>query len=234
MSDIQSQPTKGFIYGVGGHDVFLKSAKVSAESLRDHYPDAQITLVAPPRMVDDACRQIFNTIISDDRTPDSTRTKLWALTKTPYDVTMYLDADTMVVDDEIQQCWDQLGSNDIIFTLIRKYNSNPRGYVDSPDYKYHGGVFMYNRNCIKMMSEWWDRWSRGQTNWDYEYTTNFRHWDQFYLYYILKYTKHGLNVGTFQEDARWNFVNGYLMFELGGKPPIIRHQTLIEEDWGIL
>lgn len=231
MSD---NPSRGFIYGVGGNDVYVKSAKLSAESLRDYYPDAQITLVAPPRMVDSECRRIFNNIISDDRTPDCSRTKLWALTKTPYDTTMYLDADTIVESEEVQQCWDQLGTHDILFTLIRKYNSNPRGFVNDVEYKYHGGVFLYNRNCIKLMSEWWDRWSRGQTEWEYSYTPNFRHWDQFYLYYILKYTKHGLDVGVFQEDARWNFVNGYLMFELGGKPPIIRHQTISKGELEVL
>jgi len=218
----------GFIYGVGANTVFLKAAKMSAASLRDYYPDANITLCVPERMVDYECAEIFNNVLTGPHVPDSERTKLWALSKTPYDTTMYLDADTMVVSDEIQTCWDQLGDNDLLFTLIRKYNSNPKGLVtsDSYDYKYHGGVFLYNRTAIPLMSEWWDRWSRGQTHWEYNYPKHLRQWDQFYLYYIMNYTKHGLNVGVFKDDARWNYVAGYMRSELDGKSPIITHSTI--------
>jgi hypothetical protein len=218
--------SKGFIYGVGAQDSFLKAAKMSALSVKDHYPEANITLCAPPRMVDAECKEIFDNIISNEHTPDSIRTKLWALARTPYDLTMYLDADTQCMSEEISTVWDQIEDHDIMFTKIRLYNSNPRGVVDDPDYQYHGGVFLYNRKCIPMMAEWWDRWQRGQTEWDYPYTANFRHWDQFYLYYILKFTDHGLNVGVFKDDARWNNVAGYLSFELQGKPEIIRHCTI--------
>lgn len=219
---------RGFIYGVGDRDVYLKSAKLSAASLRDYYPDASITLCAPERLIDHECRELFDNIITGPYVPDSERTKLWALTKTPYDVTMYLDADTMIESEEITTCWDQLKDNDIVFTRIRKYNSNPKGvvYSDKFNYEYHGGVFLYNRKAIPMMVEWWDRWSRGQTDWDYEYPPRLRSWDQFYLYYIINYTRHGLKVGVFEDDARWNFVVGYMMFELAGKPPIITHSTL--------
>lgn len=227
-------PTKGFIYGVGYKDVYLKSAKLSAGSVKDYYPDANITLVVPQSMVDDECYEIFDNVICDEHVPDSKRTKLWALSKTPYDLTMYLDADTVCVSEEIQTVWDQIKDNDIVFTLIRKYNSNPRGYLDDPEYKYHGGVFLYNRNCIPMMAEWWDRWLGARTEWNYPHTPNFRIWDQYFLYYILAHTKHGLKVGVFEEDARWNFVNGYLMFELAGKQPIINHFTINDEQDGAI
>lgn len=220
---------KGFIYGVGKNQLFLRSAKISAQSVKDYYPEANITLCAPAHMIDGECEEIFDNIISNQYVPDSIRTKLWALSKTPYDLTMYLDADTQCMSEEIQTCWNQIKDNDIIFTKIREYNSNPKGYLNDPDYKYHGGVFMYNRKCIPMMVEWWDRWQRGQSEWDYNYTTNFRHWDQFYLYYILKYTDHKLKVGVFDEDARWNAVVGYLKSELMGKPEIIRHHTINQD-----
>jgi hypothetical protein len=224
----------GFLYGVGADDVFLKSAKMSASSIKDYYPDAHITLCAPERMVDHQCREIFDRIITGPNVPDSARTKLWALSKTPYDTTMYMDADTMCVSEDIKECFDQLKDNDMLFTLIRKYNSNPRGFVHDVDYKYHGGVFLYNRKSIPLMTEWWDSWSRGQTEWNYPYTVNYRVWDQFYLYYLLKYTDHGLKVGVFEDDARWNYVVGYLEFELAGKPAIIRHCTIDQDRKNIL
>ena len=225
MAEYQS---KGFIYGVGLNDTYIKAVKLSAGSVKDHYPEANITLVAPARMVDEECRELFDHIICNEHVPDSSRTKLWALSKTPYDLTMYLDADTMCMSDEISTVWDQIGDNDMLFTLIRPYNSNPKGFLEDPDYKYHGGVFLYNRKALPFMVEWWDRWSRGQQGeWDYPHTPNFRNWDQYFLYYILKYTNHGLKVGVFKEDARWNNVVGYLAFELGGKPEIIKHYTIM-------
>lgn len=227
-------PTKGFIYGVGKHDVYLKSAKISACTVKDYYPDANITLVVPRTMVDKECFEIFDRVICDDSVPNTERTKLWALAKTPYDLTMYLDADTFCVSEEIRDVWDQIEDNDILFTLIREYNSNPRGFLDDPNYKYHGGVFLYNRNCISMMAEWWDRWLAARTEWNYPHTPNFRHWDQYFLYYILTHTQHNLKVGVFKEDARWNFVSGYLQFELAGKQPIICHCTIDREKTGEL
>lgn len=227
------KPNNGFIYGVGSNDKYLRAAKLSAYTLRDYYPEANITLCAPPRMIDAECRELFDIIISDEYTPDSARTKLWALSKTPYDLTMYLDADTMIVSEEISTCFEQIGEHDIMFTKIRPYNSNPTGLVDDPDYKYHGGVFLYNRKCISMMAQWWDLWERGQQEWEYNYDPMFRKWDQFYLYYILKYTKHGLNVGVFEDDARWNFVVGYLKSELAGKTEIVRHCTLDRDVEGL-
>lgn len=220
--------SKGFIYGVGANSVFLSAAKMSASSLRDYYPDVNITLCAPPHMVDEECASIFDNIISHEYVPDSKRTKLWALSKTPYDLTMYLDADTMCMSEEIQTCWDQLGDNDIIFTRIRSYNSNPSGYLEDPEYKYHGGVFLYNRKCIPLMASWWDLWEQGQAKWDYDFPQRMRHWDQFYLFYLLTHTKHDLKIGFFKDDARWNYVTGYLVSELQGKPEIIRHYTLTD------
>lgn len=219
--------TKGFIYGVGQNAIYLTAAKFSAYSLREYMPDANITLVAPRRLIDEECKALFDNIICDEYVPDSERTKLYALSKTPYDLTMYLDADTEIVSEEISTCFDQLGDRDIIFTNIRLYNSNPRGVIDDPEYKYHGGVFLYNRKCLPMMAQWWDLYQQGQTEWPYpDHPSRMRVWDQFYLYYILTHTKHGLNVGVFNEDARWNFVIGYLIAELGGKPSIINHYTL--------
>lgn len=218
---------KGFIYGVGKLKTFMKSAKLSAMSVKDYYPDANITICAPPSLVDPQCSEIFDNIISNDSVPNNARTKLWALSHTPYDLTMYLDADTICMSEEIQQCFDQIKNYDIVFTNIRLYNSNRKGIVDSPNFQYHGGVFLYNRKSIPFMIEWWERWNEGQTTWKYDnYPSHLRIWDQFYLFYILNHTNHGLNVGVFEEDARWNFVNGYFRTELGGKPEIIRHNTI--------
>jgi hypothetical protein len=220
---------KGFIYGVGQKDAFLKSALLSAESVKDYYPEAHITLCAPKKMVSYKCKQVFDNIICDDTVPDSVRTKLWALSHTPYDITMYLDADTICLSEEIQTAFDLLDQQqkDILFTRIRLYNSNRKGIIPHPEFKYHGGVFLYNRKCIPFMIEWWERWQRGQLEWEYnDFSSKLRCWDQFYLFYMITFTQHGLSIGEFPEDVRWNFVNGYFRAELRGKQEIIRHNTI--------
>ena len=139
----------------------------------------------------------------------------------------------MVVSEEIQTIFDQLKDYDIIFTKIRPYNSNPKGYLDDPRYQYHGGVFVYrkNSNTIRFMEQWWDRWVNARPVNVFkdhypDYPIKMKEWDQFYLFYLIHVTQHGLSIGFFENDARWNFVRGYLRSELNNLPPIIEHYTI--------
>lgn len=224
---MDSQLNNGVVYAASIDKKFTLAAKNSVFSLKEHFPSVNATLYVHADVVDQECYELFDNVVVDN-VPNDARAKLWALSQTPYDTTLYLDADTVIVDDEITTVFDQLDDQDIIFTLIRPYNSNPKGYLDDPRYKYHGGVFLYNRNCIKFMKQWWDRWCKGtQGAWNYEFPERMRNWDQFYLFYLINYTNHNLKIGTFPEDARWNFVSGYTNDELNGKSPIIQHYTIV-------
>jgi hypothetical protein len=225
-------PNNGFVYIATVNKRYILSAVNSAETLRDHYPEANITLFTTPDMLDGVNDlEVFDQIITDG-VPSDKRAKLWALNKTPYTITAYLDADTIIVSDEIANIFDQLGVRDIIFTKIRKYNSNPKGFIDDPEYIRHGGVFVYNdkADTLKFMQSWWDLWytTRAASVFasTYDYPLKMKEWDQFYLFYLAKHTEHGLNLGFFENDARWNFVRGYLRSELGGLPPIVEHYTI--------
>lgn len=226
------QPNNGFVIIATVHTRYLTSAILLAESIRDFIPQANITLYTTADLLEGSDVSVFSSVVTDN-VPNDKRAKLWALSRTPYDLTAYLDADTVVVSEEISTIFDQLGDRDIIFTKIRPYNSNPKGFLEDPRYVCHGGVFLYRKtdDVIAFMEQWWDRWLTTRATPEFklaypQYPLNMKEWDQFYLFYIINETDHHLNIGFFEDDARWNFVRGYLRSELNGKPPIIEHYTI--------
>ena len=232
MKQLQTKQSKGFVYIATKNVKYLYSAIISAQTIRDHFPEASITLFTTPDLVIDEVFDVFDSVITEG-VPDDRRAKLWALSRTPYDITAYIDADTYIEDAEITTMFDQLGDNDMLFTKIRKYNSNMKGYLDDPGYIYHGGVCLYRKTdkTIHFMQEWWRRWNETRQSdvFAVEYPqipNRMTEWDQFYLWYLINRTEHGLKIGFFIDDARWNFVTGYLRDELNGKPVIIKHHTI--------
>lgn len=226
------QPNNGFVIIATVHKKYLLSAINLAESLRDHYPLANITLFTTLELLDGVDASAIDNIITEN-VPNDRRAKLWALSRTPYAVTAYLDADTTVVSSEISNIFEQLKDDDIIFTKIRPYNSNPKGFIDDPEYNRHGGVFVYNNkpSTIRFMEQWWSLWSTTRSYDTFvttypEYPVKMKEWDQFYLFYLAKHTDHGLKLGFFENDARWNFVSGYRQEELNGLTPIVKHFTI--------
>lgn len=234
MEQTQSptQLSKGFLLAATVNKKYLLSAINAIESIKDNYPSAHVTLYTTADLVDGVDMSACDTVITED-VPADRRAKLWALSRTPYNITAYLDADTVVVSDEVCNIFDQLGQDDIIFTKIRPYNSNPKGFIDDPEYIRHGGVFVYNSkpDTLAFMQKWWDLWSTTRSADAFasaypEYPAKMKEWDQFYLFYMAKHTDHNLSLGFFENDARWNFVRGYLRSELNGLPPIIEHYTI--------
>jgi len=232
MHQLVEPPNNGFVVVATIYKQYLTSAILLAESIRDYIPNAGITLYTTSDLVENVDVSVFSQVITEN-VPNDRRAKLWALSRTPYNITVYLDADTTVVSPEITTIFEQLKSNDIIFTKIRPYNSNPKGYLDDPRYIHHGGVFVYRKTdkTISFMEQWWARWSTTRSASTFKITYpdfpgKMKEWDQFYLFYIIHETNHGLQIGFFEDDARWNFVRGYLRSELNNKPPIIEHYTI--------
>lgn len=229
---MQARLSNGFLYAATVHRKYVTAACISAASIKDHFPSANITLYSTADLIDGQDVSMFDNVITDG-VPNDRRAKLWALSRTPYTTTAYIDADTLISSSEITSIFDQLGDRDIIFTKIRKYNSNLQGFIEDPEYIRHGGVFVYNNNpnTIDFMSKWWTLWIESRATGQFEllypeYPLRMGSWDQFFLFYIIKHTEHGLNLGFFDEDAKWNFVAGYRKEELNGKTPIIEHYTL--------
>lgn len=163
--------------------------------------------------------------------PHDKRAKLWALDKTPYDLTVYLDADVEIMHEDIQKIFDQIDEEtDLLITKIRGYNGKisvfPGGELTD-----HCGLFMYRSNTqtIEFMKQWWILYQKQQSKeWQWDttlYPEELRKWDQWSYWWLQNKTEYAIRRKYFPDDARWNFVNGYKASETD-KPIVIYHHTV--------
>lgn len=221
----------GYLYVATVKYEYYLAAKESALSLLDFHPEAKICLFTLPEWIEEDDHEIFDRIITD--IPNHVRTKLWALSRTPYDLTLYVDCDTWIQSEEIQTIFDYIEDNDIIFTRNRPYNSKITKLNDEEEMIYHCGIFLYkkNMNTIELMDDWYEYYCKQITR-GYDirpYPEKARPWDTFTMWYLLNKTKHKdiIKVGDFPSpDARWNFCMGQRPEELEGQDVIISHYSL--------
>jgi hypothetical protein len=222
----------GYLYVASRYERYLTSAEYSAASLKDHHPDANITLFTEERFYHDGLLDTFDIVVTEG-VPNDSRAKLWALSKTPYDRTLYIDADSVIQHADIANVFDELGDHDIMLTKIRPYRGAfvnfPGGSLDD-----HCGVFLYNNeeHTINFMRQWWELWKvqkSGKWQWD---TTLYpdaelRPWDQWSYWWLQNKTNHAIDREYFPfPDARWNFVHGYKPEECAKEDIVIYHHTL--------
>ncbi len=221
----------GFLYVASLRKGYYRAAKNSAISLRDYYPDANITIFTHSDWVQEEDYQIFDNIITDD-VPRHKRAKLWALDKTPYDLTLYIDCDTEIEHEDIKTVFDLIPEDlDILFTANRPYNAALTKLSNTEEMTEHCGLFLYRNNerTLNLMRAWWGEYLK-QNEPDYDmlhYPESAKQWDTFTMWRLLTYGNMGVKTGRFPDpDARWNFVTGYKDEELQGQQKVIYHYTL--------
>jgi hypothetical protein len=224
-------PDNGFLIIASVFPEYADAAQHCAGSIKDYYPDAHITLVVSKKLYRESLKHDFDHIICDDSVPDHTRTKLWALSRTPYKgLTAYVDADMECMHEDVSAIWDQIEDNDILITKIRPYNGKIAKWATG-EMIYHGGFFVYRNTPLMMefMERWWtDYYKQRSEPWPYpetEIPITLRPWDQFTFWKLLNKDKMPVRVGVFHDDARWNFVNGYKLTETKN-PIIFYHHTV--------
>lgn len=221
----------GFVYVASLRRGYYRAAKNSALSLLDFWPDAKITLFTHAEWVEEDDYQIFENIITDG-VPYHKRAKLWALDKTPYDLTVYMDCDTEVQHEDIQKIFQQIPDDvDIIFTANRPYNAALTKLSASEEMTEHCGLFVYRNNpqTLELMRAWWGEYCKqNEPGYDRKhYPKEAMQWDTFTMWRLLKYGNMGVKTGRFSDpDARWNFVIGYKQEELQGQEIVIYHYTI--------
>ena len=219
----QQNPSKGFLVVASKTVNFYRYAINLIESIKDYYPEAKICLVTEERFCDGREKIADHLIYCGD----DAREKLWALPKTPFDITMYIDADAYINHEDINTAFDYAEGNDLVmielppeadrFFQIRSW---PGGEM-----KYMGGVFIYDsRNpLVKDFMKDWDyyyRQAKQRTWWpdykdgkpDYElHPDELANWDQFTLWWLIaKNIKYkDLKIGSFKDQYRWNWYSTY-------------------------
>ena len=116
------EKSKGFIIVASKNRNFYLYAINLAESIRDYYEDCKICLVTEERFIDARGEDVADDIIFCD---DHYRAKLWGMAKSPYDITMYIDADMEVEHEDIVNVWDELKDHDMVFTAL----TDDRSYI---------------------------------------------------------------------------------------------------------
>ena len=186
----QAHNMDGFVYVASQSRAFYKAAVNSAISLRDFYPEANITLFTHPEFMEDRDHRFFNNIHLD--IPYNIRSKMFGMSRTPYEKTLYLDADTEIRSDKIKNVFDILSDNDIMFTKILPHVSKDADIDAKYKLEYHGGIILYNNNklTLELMSSWYKLYQyQRKCVWKDSIFSSFSKkmspWDQFTMWYLL-------------------------------------------------
>ena len=118
----QKQLTKGFMLVASFSKPYYDAAVMCADSIKDFYPEAKIALYTHKDWFQEEHRHLFDHVQLG--VPAHVRAKLWALTKTPYDVTAYIDADIYCQSEDIATIFDELDNDyDMAMSCNRPYNA---------------------------------------------------------------------------------------------------------------
>ena len=223
----------GFVYVASIHKAYLIAARYSVQSLREYWPECKITLFTIEGWPEDNDYNIFDNIITQN-VPNHVRTKLWALNKTTYDLTCYIDCDTYVDHKDIRLIFDQHDANyDITITRARRYAASIDSSFKGGELEDHCGLFLYNnkKHTLEFMKQWWLLYvdqNSGLWNWDTElYPEYLRPWDMWTYWWLQNKTDYKIKRNYFPHpDARWNFVSIYKKEELDNQPVIINHRPI--------
>lgn len=211
-----SELTKGFVVVASKNHNFYLYAINLCESLRDYYEDAKICLVTEDRFLDGR-ESVADKVISCD---SHYRAKCSGMAQSPWDITMYIDADMEVEHEDIAKVWDELGDYDMVWSELtddRSYIYAERDF-DTPEgkaqFRLCGAVCLYDmtKPIVREFMHDWDVLTRKQMAdewWPDGYADSLKSWDQFSLWWLTEKTPKykDLNIGIFKDDLRWNYYN---------------------------
>jgi hypothetical protein len=179
------EESRGYLYVATLSRAYYQAMVGSIQSLKDEIPHAQVAVFTHEDWIEDEHRPLFDHLYTP--VPVHCRTKLWALDKTPFDLTMYVDADSYVVSPELEEPFGFMEPDvDLLMTENRPYNSkvvyftedNIEGpgipsrelehYVNSDielirqgkghKFRWHCGMFVYRKN--EKTQKLWSEWLR--------------------------------------------------------------------------
>lgn len=184
--------TQGYIYVASARYLYYELSLFSAQSLKDCYPEASITLFTHECFVDDRADKLFDNIVTG--IPIHDRAKMWCMARTPYDQTFYNDVDSQIVHPDISKVFDNLKDNDMYMcTNLRHTVADPDlMYIDKDqtiEPPFHGAVNWYNKTdlTIDFLNTWFDEFCDQQSNpWPYDWASDkWQAYDMFTLWKLV-------------------------------------------------
>lgn len=187
-------PEKGFIY-VASRDVrYYEWAVNACNTLRDYHPNAHVTLFTHENFVDDQCKVFDNVIVN---IPVHYRAKMWCMARTPYEKTIYIDADSIVTHKDIRTMHDDFLTDDydMFFCPVTTYTvGNFRWAFIDKDQKivppYHGAICGYKKTplTIDFQQTWFDEYVKQRTErWAYG-KHHYEEWKVFDMFTLWRIT----------------------------------------------
>jgi hypothetical protein len=234
------EPSKGYLIVASRTKEFYKMGINLIRSLKEFYPEAQVCFVTEKLFCDG------EEVIADHLfyCGDHNREKLWALHQTPFDITMYIDADCEILHEDIQNAFEMLDGHDLMFTPLTEERSHyfKSSKWDNGKLELNGGVFVYDiRNTLvknfmtdwdeyykqQQLDVWWPDMKNGKPDYD-KHPEHLKPWDQFTLWWLInKNPKYkNIKLKLFEEDERWNWYSSYKDYEnKSGKDIIVYHYS---------
>ena len=160
MNQPKKNPSNGYLIVASKSKSFYYSALNLIESIKDYHPEADCCLVVDKDLTDDRAESVPDRTIYTELQGDY-RAKLWGMWKTPYDRTLYIDADMECQHEDVATVFDELGNHDMMFTELNEKRDEAfkNRYFPAGQFEYKGVVCLYNSSKKKVwsfMERWWD------------------------------------------------------------------------------
>jgi hypothetical protein len=228
-------PNNGFIYAASVNKAYITSARYSAISLKDYWPEAHVTLFTHKEWVEESDSSIFDSIITEDEVqelPHSIRAKMWACARSPYKLTCYIDADCEIVHEDIRNIFDcHDPANNITITRARPYSASIDPKWDGGELTDHCGLYIFDDdNRTRTFMQRWFEYYIMQTNFSEDIPVpdeRFRPFDMYTYWFLMNKTEFAIKRGYFPHpDARWQNIFNYNEDELDGQEIVVTHRPI--------
>jgi hypothetical protein len=163
------KPSAGVVYVATNEDRYVEEAFLSADSIKERYPDLSITLFTN-RLAHPLCRtDRFDIVEPAADVPDfglgsvaggaqkwseGQLSRLVCLRRTPYQHTLHLDTDTQIVTDELMFIFDLL--NDVDVAMVETAIDDSYSRIEYGRPMFNAGMILYRRNDLTWawLREW--------------------------------------------------------------------------------
>ena len=237
--------SQGFLVVASRDKAFHHAAIQCAESIKDHWPEAKICIATHEDWLDARTKAVADDILSP--VPDHRRAKLWALPRTPYARTQYVDADMWCVHDDVRHIFDIAPGADWLATRNRAYASAVVYFTadrevhwrDGPKLhaagkcerlEWHCGFFRYDVDIVEPLLHDWLRvllanHANGSGKWGPQ---SISWWDTYAFWRCFREYEYAFTPKAYPEpDGRWQFIPSvYSRDELAGQEPVFSHYTI--------